>query len=44
MRRGETARLPELLPDLTFAILLPYLGREVADVEYRRLRRRKRSS
>ena len=44
VRRGETARLPELLPDLTFAILLPYLGREVADVEYRRLRRRKRAS
>jgi AcrR family transcriptional regulator len=44
VRREETARLPELLPDLTFAILLPYLGRDVADVEYRRLRRRKRAT
>jgi AcrR family transcriptional regulator len=41
--RGETAQLPELLPDLTFAILLPYMGRDVATAEYRRLRRRKRA-
>jgi AcrR family transcriptional regulator len=41
--RGETAQLPNLLPDLTFAILLPYLGRDVATAQYRRLKRRKRA-
>ena len=28
--RGETAKLPTLLPDLTFSVLLPYVGRDVA--------------
>jgi AcrR family transcriptional regulator len=40
--RGETAQLPNVLPDLTFSVLLPYVGREVATAEYRRLRRRKK--
>jgi AcrR family transcriptional regulator len=40
--RGETAKLPELLPDLTFSVLLPYMGRDVATDRYRRLRRRKK--
>jgi AcrR family transcriptional regulator len=44
VQRGETAQLPELLPDLTFSILLPYMGRDVANNEYRRLRRRRRAS
>jgi AcrR family transcriptional regulator len=39
--RGETAELPTLLPDLTFSVLLPYMGREVATAQYRKLRRRK---
>jgi AcrR family transcriptional regulator len=39
--RGETAQLPALLPDLTFSVLLPYMGRDVATAHYRKLRRRK---
>ena len=39
--RGETEELPSLLPDLTFSVLLPYMGRDVAIAQYRRLRRRK---
>ena len=39
--RGETAELPALLPDLTFSVLLPYVGRDVATAQYRKLRRRK---
>jgi AcrR family transcriptional regulator len=42
--RGETAQLPNLLPDLTFSVLLPYMGRDVAIDRYRRLRRRKKVS
>jgi AcrR family transcriptional regulator len=42
--RGETAELPALLPDLTFSVLLPYVGREVATDRYRKLRRRKTPS
>jgi AcrR family transcriptional regulator len=41
VRRGETAGLPALLPDLAYSVLLPYVGREVATDRYRRLRRRK---
>jgi hypothetical protein len=39
--RGQTAELPALLPDLTFSVLLPYTGRDVATAQYRKLRRRK---
>ena len=39
--KGETAQLPALLPDLTFSVLLPYMGRDVATAHYRKLRRRK---
>ena len=42
--RGETAKLPTLLPDLTFSVLLPYMGRDVALAEYKKLKRRKKSS
>jgi len=42
--RGETAELPTLLPDLTFSVLLPYMGRDVATAHYRKLRRRKTPS
>jgi AcrR family transcriptional regulator len=41
VRRGETAELPALLPDLVYAVLLPYVGRDVAADRYRKLRRRK---
>jgi AcrR family transcriptional regulator len=41
VRRGETAALPALLPDLAFSVLLPYVGRDVALDRYRKLRRRK---
>ena len=40
--RGETAQLPTLLPDLTFSVLLPYMGRDVATAEYKKLKRRKK--
>jgi AcrR family transcriptional regulator len=42
--RGETGQLPELLPDLSYSVLLPYMGRDVALAEYKRLRRRKKAS
>ena len=35
--RGEIRDLPALLPDLTYAALLPYLGPEAAAAERRRL-------
>jgi AcrR family transcriptional regulator len=35
--RGEIKELPELLPDLTYSALLPYLGPEAAAAERRRL-------
>lgn len=38
--QGRTAQLPDLLPDLTFSALLPYVGQEAAVAEQRRLRRR----
>ena len=42
--RGETAQLPNLLPDLTFSVLLPYVGRDVAISEYKKLKRRKKTA
>ena len=42
--RGETAELPALLPDLTFSVLLPYMGRDVATEEYKKLKRRRQAS
>jgi len=41
--RDETPALPALLPDLAFAVLLPFAGQDVAAAEHRRLRRRRRS-
>ncbi len=35
--RGEIRELPELLPDLMYSVLLPYVGPELALAEYRRL-------
>ncbi len=35
--RGETANLPELLPDLVYSALLPYLGQPAALAERRRM-------
>ncbi|WP_232283781.1 TetR/AcrR family transcriptional regulator [Saccharomonospora cyanea] len=37
VERGETARLPELLPDLAYCVLLPYLGPATAAAEHDRL-------
>jgi AcrR family transcriptional regulator len=37
--QGRTAELPALLPDLVYAVLLPYAGADVALAEYERLRR-----
>jgi AcrR family transcriptional regulator len=36
--RGEIRELPELLPELLYSALLPYVGRRAAAAEYRRLR------
>ncbi|HEY4098681.1 MAG TPA: hypothetical protein VGM33_24365, partial [Baekduia sp.] len=38
--QGRTAQLLDLLPDLTFSALLPYVGHDAAVAEQRRLRRR----
>jgi AcrR family transcriptional regulator len=38
--QGRTEHLLELLPDLTFSALLPYVGQDAAIAEQRRLRRR----
>jgi len=35
--RGEIRALPDLLPDLTYSMLLPYVGAEAALTERRRL-------
>jgi AcrR family transcriptional regulator len=35
--RGDIRELPELLPDLMYSVLLPYVGPEAALAEYRRL-------
>jgi AcrR family transcriptional regulator len=40
--QGRTAELPELLPDLMFSLLLPYVGHEAAKAEYRKAQRRLR--
>ena len=37
MRRGEADALPALLPDLTYSVLLPYLGHDAAAAERERL-------
>ena len=36
--RGEIRGLPELLPDLLYAALLPYQGKEAAVLEYKRVK------
>jgi AcrR family transcriptional regulator len=38
VRAGRTAELPQMVPDLAFAVLMPYLGPEQAEAEMRRLR------
>jgi AcrR family transcriptional regulator len=40
--QGKTSELPELLPDLAYSTMLPYLGHDAAEREVRRLRRRAR--
>jgi hypothetical protein len=35
--RGEAAALPDLLPDIVYAILLPFVGADAARAEYERL-------
>jgi AcrR family transcriptional regulator len=40
--RGETEQLPTLLPDLTFAVLLPYAGHDAALEAMRRVKRSRR--
>jgi AcrR family transcriptional regulator len=37
VRAGRGPELPRLVPELTFAVLMPYLGAQVADEEMRRL-------
>lgn len=37
IRAGRGARLVEILPDLVFAVLMPYLGPEAAELEMRRV-------
>ncbi len=37
IQRGEAARLPELLPDLVYCALLPYVGPATAAAEHQRL-------
>jgi AcrR family transcriptional regulator len=39
IRAGRGPELPRLLPDLVFAVLMPYLGPEAAEDEMRRLAR-----
>jgi AcrR family transcriptional regulator len=39
IRAGRGRELPRLLPDLVFAVLMPYLGAEAAEEERRRLAR-----
>lgn len=39
IRAGRGPELPRLLPDLVFAVLMPYLGPEAAEDERRRLAR-----
>jgi hypothetical protein len=35
---GRTTELPRLLPDLTYDLLVPFVGEEVAREEQRRIR------
>jgi AcrR family transcriptional regulator len=37
VRAGRTAELPRMVPDLAFAVLMPYLGAEQAEAEMRRV-------
>lgn len=37
IRAGRTQELPQMVPDLTFAVLVPYLGPEEAEAEMRRV-------
>lgn len=37
IRAGRTQELPQMVPDLTFAVLVPYLGPEGAEAEMRRV-------
>lgn len=37
VRAGRCAELPQMVPDLTFAVLMPYLGAEEAEAEMRRV-------
>ena len=37
VRAGRGPELPQLVPELTFAVLMPYLGAEAAEDEMRRL-------
>lgn len=37
IRAGRGAELPRIVPDLAFAVLMPYLGSEAAEKEMRRL-------
>jgi hypothetical protein len=39
VRAGRGSELQRLLPDLMFAVLMPYLGPEAAEVEMRRVAR-----
>jgi AcrR family transcriptional regulator len=39
--RNETSQLPTLLPDLTYSLLLPYVGHDAAADALRRLKRRR---
>jgi hypothetical protein len=43
VHRGETATLPELLPDLLYGFVLPFAGRDAAVGECRAARRRLRA-
>jgi AcrR family transcriptional regulator len=37
VRAGRASELPRLVPDLAFAVLMPYLGPDAAEVEMRRV-------
>ena len=40
MLRGKLEELPELVPDLLYTLLLPYLGTDVAAAAQKKARRR----
>jgi hypothetical protein len=39
--RGEGAKLTQLLPDLSYSLLLPFIGHEAASAEREQIRRRR---